>query len=170
MRELTVLEGYAGRPLPADPARGGRLRAWLVALALGLVVALLMAGVARGTAAAVTGTAAGPGAAAADPAQGVRLMMVEEVGCVWCARWNADIGGYYDRTEEGKRAPLWRHNLRAPLPAGIHLDRPPRYTPTFVLLQGGREIGRIEGYPGEDFFWGMLDRILKKIPQQAEKS
>ena len=40
------------------------------------------------------------------------------------------------------------------------LVSPIRFTPTFVLVDDGREIGRIEGYPGEDFFWGLLERLL----------
>ena len=35
------------------------------------------------------------------------------------------------------------------------------YTPTFILVEGGQEIGRIEGYPGEDFFWGLLKMMLE---------
>ena len=31
--------------------------------------------------------------------------------------------------------------------------RPIRYTPTFVLAEDGKEVGRIEGYPGDEFFW-----------------
>jgi hypothetical protein len=29
------------------------------------------------------------------------------------------------------------------------------------LLQNGVETGRIEGYPGEDFFWPLLGDMLK---------
>jgi hypothetical protein len=29
-----------------------------------------------------------------------------------------------------------------------------------VLVENGAEIGRIEGYPGEDFFWGLLKQML----------
>jgi hypothetical protein len=37
-----------------------------------------------------------------------------------------------------------------------------------VLVDGGREIGRIRGYPGEDHFWGLLGALLKKL-DAAEK-
>ena len=37
------------------------------------------------------------------------------------------------------------------------------YSPTFVLMADGREIGRILGYPGEDHFWGLLRVMLKKL-------
>ncbi len=36
------------------------------------------------------------------------------------------------------------------------------FTPTFVLVENGVELARIEGYPGEDFFWGLLGMILKQ--------
>jgi hypothetical protein len=55
-----------------------------------------------------------------------------------------------------------RLQLRDPLPDNISLMSRPRYTPTFVVVQDGTEVGRIEGYPGEDFFWGLLGRILEQ--------
>jgi hypothetical protein len=60
------------------------------------------------------------------------------------------------------RAPLVRLQLRDPLPEDISLVSRPRYTPTFVVVSNGEEVGRIEGYPGEDFFWGLLGRILER--------
>jgi len=38
-----------------------------------------------------------------------------------------------------------------------------RFTPTFVILENGREIGRILGYAGESFFWGLLEKLAKKL-------
>lgn len=97
-----------------------------------------------------------PTSAVAD----VRLMMAEEPGCVWCARWNAQIAPIYPKTGEGAVAPLLRINIKEPLPDGITLRRKINFTPTFVLLVDGIEASRIEGYPGEDFFWGLLGRML----------
>lgn len=90
------------------------------------------------------------------------LLMFEEPGCIWCARWNAQIGPVYPKTPEGQAAPLRRLDIRDPLPDDITLERPAFYTPTFVLVRDGRELSRIEGYPGEDFFWGLLDMMLEK--------
>ena len=42
------------------------------------------------------------------------------------------------------------------------------YTPTFVLMDGGREIGRIVGYPGEDFFWSLLGELVQRLPAESE--
>ena len=38
----------------------------------------------------------------------------------------------------------------------------PVFTPTFILLQNGVEVDRIEGYASEDFFWGLLGQALEK--------
>lgn len=38
-----------------------------------------------------------------------------------------------------------------------------RLPPLFVLVNSGREIGRIRGYPGEDNFWGLLGVLIKKL-------
>lgn len=87
------------------------------------------------------------------------LGMAEEVGCMWCAQWNAEVAPEYPKTSEGRAAPLRRFDKKA-TPADIALARPVRFTPTFVLVRDGREVARIEGYPGEDFFWGLLQRML----------
>lgn len=89
-----------------------------------------------------------------------RLVMAEEPGCIWCARWNAEIGPIYEKTGEGQAAPLLRIDISDPPPDGIALLRPVNFTPTFILLIDGEERQRLEGYPGEDFFWGLLGEML----------
>ncbi len=94
-----------------------------------------------------------------------RLMMVEEHGCPWCERWNADVGDIYYLTDEGLAAPLWRHDISDDLPEGVVLSNSPQFTPTFILLVDGIEVNRIEGYPGEGFFWGLLGMMLADLPE-----
>lgn len=106
-------------------------------------------------------------ARAQDAQRGVELVMFEQTGCHWCAQWNAQIGPIYGKTDEGKAAPLHRVDIHGALPDYMRLTRKPQFTPTFVVLQDGVEIGRIEGYPGEDFFWGLLDQILTKTDSSA---
>lgn len=114
-----------------------------------------------GLAALVLGTAvAGAGE--------LRLLMFEEAGCPWCARWNAEIGPAYPNSWEGRRAPLQRLDIHQPLPASLLLDSRPRFTPTFVLVDDGREVGRIEGYPGPDFFWPLLDALFERLEPSAD--
>jgi len=94
-----------------------------------------------------------------------RLMMVEEHGCAWCERWNLEVGDVYSITEEGLAAPLWRHDINDEVPEGVTLSSAPHFTPTFILLVDGTEVNRIEGYPGEGFFWGLLGMMLADLPQ-----
>lgn len=92
----------------------------------------------------------------------LRLFMIEQRGCIYCAMWDREVGDAYHMTNEGRIAPLERLDLRAPVPEGVAFQRPAVFTPTFILVQDGQEIGRIDGYPGEDFFWGLLGRMLEK--------
>lgn len=102
-------------------------------------------------------------ALAAGPAAAAELVMFEDAGCVWCARFNAEIAPIYPKTDEGKRAPLRRVDSGGAMPADLAFIAPERLTPLFVLVDQGREIGRIRGYPGEDHFWGLLDVLMKKL-------
>lgn len=88
------------------------------------------------------------------------LVMAEEDGCYWCAKWDQEVGGEYPVTAEGRAAPLVRVEIHDDLPDSMTFADRLVYTPTFVLIKDGREVGRIEGYPGEDFFWPLLQRML----------
>ena len=88
------------------------------------------------------------------------LLMAEEVGCMWCARWNDEIAPVYPKTSEGTAAPLVRYDLRREPPPDVTFSSRVRFTPTFILVSAGEEVGRIEGYPGEDFFWGLLNMMI----------
>lgn len=93
-------------------------------------------------------------------AQTLELVMVEQHGCAYCAMWNREIAPIYPKTEAGEVAPLRRLNLGDAVPEDLALDQPAVFTPTFILVADGVEIGRIVGYPGEDFFWGLLEQML----------
>ena len=97
-------------------------------------------------------------------AQGAQLLMFEQDGCHWCEIWNDQISETYPKTFEGRTAPLKRIDIHANIPNGIVLVSNPQFTPTFIVINAGEEIGRIEGYPGEDFFWGLLNEILLDLP------
>jgi hypothetical protein len=98
------------------------------------------------------------------PAGAAELVMYRSPGCPWCAMWDREIGPIYPKTATGQRAPLRMADLERANDSGVILHRPVRYSPTFVLVDDGREIGRIEGYPGEDFFWGLLEHLVLKLP------
>ncbi|MCP4315734.1 MAG: hypothetical protein GY789_06865 [Hyphomicrobiales bacterium] len=88
------------------------------------------------------------------------LLMAEEEGCYWCAKWDEEIAHIYPKTAEGRTAPLMRYDRHGRTPENINLSKPVNFTPTFILIDNGQEVGRIEGYPGEDFFWGLLSMMF----------
>jgi hypothetical protein len=107
-------------------------------------------------------------AVGAGTAGAAELVMFERAGCPWCARWNREIGPIYPKTSEGQLAPLRRIDIQAGR-SDLVLATPVRFTPTFVLADQGREVGRITGYMSEDFFWGLLTDMLARIPRREER-
>ncbi|MCA0424447.1 MAG: hypothetical protein LCH61_14215 [Proteobacteria bacterium] len=99
----------------------------------------------------------------------LELVMVERAGCSWCERWNREVAPAYEKTAEGRRAPLRRHSLEIGQPRLV-LTEPVRFTPTFLLVEGGREIGRITGYLENGMFWGLLEAMLKRVDAPSERT
>src|ERR1044072_4164995 len=96
-------------------------------------------------------------------AQSAELVMFEQKSCVWCQRFDREIAPAYDKTSEGRRAPLRRQDSAQPLPPCLGFIRRERFTPVFVLVDQGHEIGRIRGYPGDTFFWGLLANLIERL-------
>jgi len=88
------------------------------------------------------------------------LVMFESEGCEWCEIWNEEVGVAYTKTTEAEIVPLRRVDIDDDLPVDLKHLNGLVYTPTFVVMRGGQEVGRIIGYPGEDFFWQLLNEIM----------
>lgn len=101
------------------------------------------------------------------PARALELVMFERSGCPWCLRWDKEVSPVYSLTPEGARAPLRRVNLDGGQPRDLALDPPVRFTPTFVLVDKGREIGRITGYMNDATFWGLLTKMIPASTEQG---
>ena len=109
-----------------------------------------------------------PGIAAGDGTD-ASLVVVEQAGCVFCARFDAEIAEAWPNTEQGRRAPLRRVDLHAEWPADLAGVARPALTPTFVLVDGaGREVDRLAGYPGDEHFWFLLDGMLSGLAPAAD--
>ncbi|WP_306258014.1 transcriptional regulator [Pararhizobium sp. IMCC21322] len=104
------------------------------------------------------------------PAKAAELIMMEQKACQWCERWHAEIGPIYPKTDEGKRAPLRSVDIHEPMPDDLRGIRIERFTPSFVLVEDGVELGRIRGYPGDELFWWMLSDLIKKLPASSPGS
>lgn len=100
-------------------------------------------------------------------ADAAELVMFTSKGCPYCIKFEAEVGRVYSQTDEGRLAPLRRVEVERPTPPDLRAIPNDRMTPTFVLLDNGREIGRIRGYTGQDFFYGQLQRLLQDLPASA---
>jgi hypothetical protein len=94
------------------------------------------------------------------PALSAELVMYRRAGCAYCLTWDREIGPIYPKTEVGQKLPLRQVHLDRGKDTSVVLKSPVRYTPTFVIVEDGKEKARIEGYPGEFFFWGVLEKLL----------
>ncbi len=105
-----------------------------------------------------------------NKADAASLIMVEQQFCEYCEAWDADIGVIYNKTPEGKKAPLRRIDIHEPLPDDLSFLTGLVFSPTFILVNEGKEVGRILGYAGEAFFWGLLQKLLEKLPADKDTS
>lgn len=104
----------------------------------------------------------------AGPMVAAELVMLEKPGCPWCARFNAEIAPAWPNTSEGRRAPLRRVDITQRWPddlAGIQREV---FTPTFILMDEGREIGRLRGYVGDEFFWYLVGDLIAELPETSQ--
>lgn len=101
--------------------------------------------------------------ALAPPAVAAELIMLEQPGCAWCARFNAEIAPAWPNSEEGRLAPLRRVDITEDWPDDLADIRKERFTPTFVLVEDGKEIGRLRGYAGDEFFWYLAGELIARL-------
>ena len=93
-------------------------------------------------------------------APAAELVMVEQTGCAYCQLWHKQIGHIYPVAPVSAVAPLRTVQLGDIDSAGFEITRPVVFTPTFLLVDDGQELARLEGYAGEDFFWPMVEKMV----------
>jgi hypothetical protein len=96
------------------------------------------------------------------PASAAELLVVGRENCAYCKAWEIEVGRVYERTEEARVAPLRRVHIDDVPALNYDLAERVIYTPTFILLERGREVGRIIGYADEATFWGSLGALLRE--------
>lgn len=91
------------------------------------------------------------------------LLMVESEDCAYCKKFDREIAQAYPLTEEGKKAPLRRIDIDQ-WPEEFAWIEQESLTPTFILVRNSKEIDRLRGYPGDEYFWFLLGEMLDKLP------
>jgi thioredoxin-related protein len=98
------------------------------------------------------------------------LVMFEQAGCTWCEAFDNEIGTIYAKTDDGLRAPLRHVDIAQAVPADLAFIQVERLTPLFVLVDKGREVGRIRGYGGREMFWTQLYTLMQKLDRADENT
>ena len=86
--------------------------------------------------------------------------MVDQRACVYCAKFNRQIAKIYPNTAAGQIAPLRRVSRLKKWPSDLAGIIPAYATPTFILVDEGREVGRFAGYSKPETFWMRLQPLL----------
>ena len=101
-------------------------------------------------------------------ARAAELVFFMSEACGICERWQSEIGGVYPKTEEAKVLPLRVQSVHDDLPEDLSFVKGVAFTPTFVVVEDGQEIGRMVGYISDYFFWEQIGGLVKQV--EARKS
>lgn len=94
--------------------------------------------------------------------QAAELLMFEHVGCVACKRFKAETLPDYQKSKFAKDMPIRSIVANDPDPYKGLTDikaAPFYYSPTFILVQDGKELVRIRGYAGKKGFMNQMANI-----------
>lgn len=89
--------------------------------------------------------------------------------CSVCEAWDREVGEIYSKTEESQILPLRHEDVHDERPADLAFIKGVIYTPTFVVVEDGKERGRIVGYMGDFFFWEQVGSLIKKLKAEPTK-
>lgn len=98
-------------------------------------------------------------------APAAELLVVSDRTCGPCILFERQVGILYGKTDEARLAPLRMLAYGRSPPDDYAFVGVPKVAPTFVLVDQGREVGRFEGYSGDELFWMNLTRLLQQLPQ-----
>ncbi len=94
--------------------------------------------------------------------------MFEQAGCPFCQNFDREIAPGYADSPYGRAAPLRRVDIHVDRRGGLAGVAPAVFTPTFVLVDDdGREVARLEGYPGRKWFYPELDAMMDALTSRA---
>ncbi len=87
------------------------------------------------------------------------LVMFESPSCGTCKLFKNEVLPIYAFTPAGKTFALWRVQMGEKV--SFRLRSPVTFTPTFVWVENGQEVGRFSGYYGKDQFFGIVNQFAR---------
>lgn len=103
---------------------------------------------------------------AAAPPKGANLSLVvmEAPGCDYCEIFRRDVLPAYEASERAKDMPVRFVDINDAAADALGLEGPVDVVPTFVVLKDNKEIGRIPGYTGPEYFFHHINYLLTSAP------
>lgn len=106
-----------------------------------------------------TTAALSPGADSPAPTHN-ELVVIELKNCAYCRVFRRDLLPAYAASTQARDVPIRFLEVEQVGKSGIALRSPIQIVPTVLVLEEGREIGRIPGLTGQDTFFRAIDLIL----------
>jgi|CXWK01.1.fsa_nt_gi thioredoxin-related protein len=92
------------------------------------------------------------------------LVVMEADGCTYCSLFRRDVLPSYKNSERAKDVPIRFVDVNDVPASKIELETPIDIVPTFVVLKGNKEVGRIPGYTGPENFFHTINYIIGSAP------
>ena len=107
-----------------------------------------------------TGSSAKPNgeadAIAGNAAPRTEVIVFEIGGCTYCTAFRDNLGARYLASTTNRAAPMRFVDVGRLDPQSFQLRADINTVPTIVVLQDGREVDRVEGYPLPQILFGMV--------------
>ena len=82
--------------------------------------------------------------------------------CAYCKAWENEIANIYLKTEFEDQFKLSFIDFSSNADFEKYgISKIVKVTPTFIFVKDETEVGRIEGYNGQELFWWQVDEIIK---------
>ena len=89
-------------------------------------------------------------------ARAMDLIMFEGPSCGTCKLFKREVLPIYAASPAGKVFPLWVVEMGSKL--SFRINQPVTFTPTFVWVDNGVEVGRFSGYFGKAQFFNIVNK------------
>ena len=82
--------------------------------------------------------------------------------CAYCKAWENEIANIYPKTEFEDEFKLSFIDFFSNVDLEKYgISKIVTVTPTFIFVKDKTEVGRIEGYNGQELFWWQVDDVIK---------
>ncbi len=94
----------------------------------------------------------------------MELVVLEAPGCTYCTLFRRDVLPSYEASPQSKDLPIRFVDINDEAADALGIDYPVDIVPTFVVLKNNKEVGRIPGYTGPEFFFHTINYLLSTAP------